>query len=459
MGSGSRRGLGTVVVAGGGASGVLVAAGLLRCGLAVDVVVVEPRRQLGRGAAYSSPHPMHRLNAPAGEMSAHEQLPDHFVRWSGENGAALGRESFAQRGLYGRYLAAVLDEERRGAGRLGGLEHVTGHAVTAWQRPGPAPGLLVGLADGGRIEADTLILALGPPPTRPPWPDDGALATDRRVVADPWAAGALESLSARRVLLVGSGLTMVDVALSLRSSTEGPLVLHARSRHGLVPLAYGSAPIEPWAGRVEPASTARELVRGVRVAADKALLDVDDWRGVVARVRGDVPELWQGLEAGERRRLVRHGLRYWEVHRHRLAPEVARAFGDLVARGAIDVGRGRLRALEAAPSGLRALLAGAGGSELLEVDAVVNCTGPASSYRGVPLVDSLVDSGRAVPDDLGLGLRTDADGALVAASGAPLGGLYAVGWLRRGQLLESTAIPEIRRQVARLVERLAAGGR
>jgi uncharacterized NAD(P)/FAD-binding protein YdhS len=456
MTGGSPRGLGTVVVLGGGAAGALVAAQLLGCGAPVDVVVVEPRRQLGCGVAYSSQHPMHRLNAPACEMSAYEDLPDHFVDWSRDKGAALEPESFAQRGLYGQYLIDVLAEAQGRAGRLSGLEHVVGHAVAALQRSAPGPSLLVGLADGGHIEADAVVLALGPPPTRPPWPEDRALVADRRILADPWAPGALESLAAGRVLLVGSGLTMVDVALQLASGPGATAELHARSRHGLVPLIYGRPPIAPSVARVEAAATARELVRSVRVAADKACLDGDDWRGVVARVRGEVPELWQAMNVDERRRLLRHGLRFWEVHRHRLAPEVGSSFSDLVASGAIDIGRGRLRALEAAPSGLRALLGGGDGPELLEVDAVVNCTGPAVRYGGIPLVDSLVDSGLARPDELGLGLATDAGGALVTASGESFGSMYAVGWIRRGQLLESTAIREIRRQARTLVERLAS---
>jgi len=99
-----------------------------------------------------------------------------------------------------------------------------------------------------------------------------------------------------------------------------------------------------------------------------------------------------------------------------------------------------------------------GRAESLEVARVLNCTGPASDYARVdlPLVASLRAAGWLTPDPLGMGVRTAEDGRLLDRDGAPVDGLWTLGPLRKGDLWESTAIPEIRDQAARLIERLAA---
>ncbi len=415
------------------------------------MIIVEPRARVGNGVAYSTAHPMHRLNAPAGEMSAYEQQPDHFVRWSRRVGAALDAESFADRALFGQYFRDVLADAQERAGPRCGLEHVRDQVVAAIYRPRASASLLVGLADGGHLEADTLILALGPPPTRAPWADDEGLVADQRMIVDPWIPRRLGAATPGRVLLVGTGLTMVDIALQLATTPDSEVRLHARSRHGLLPLRYGQPARRRWGGRLELPGTARELVSTVRVAAAKARLDGADWRNVLAGLRGEAPDLWSALSPEERRRLLRHAGRFYEVHRHRLAPEVASSFSALVTSGTIEIGRGRLQNVEATPTVVRAELRGPRGVEILDVDAVVNCTGPSAGYGGVPVVDRLVESGLARHDEVGLGLDTDSEGALRTGRGDVLGCMYAVGWLRRGGLYESTAIPEIRRQASKLV--------
>jgi len=271
-------------------------------------------------------------------------------------------------------------------------------------------------------------------------------------------AGALERIDARsRVLLVGTGLTMVDVALSLGRAEHGRM-LHARSRHGLVPERHCGSTTTGWEGKVEPATTARELMRSIRVAVNKAEFAGDDWRAVVAGVRRQVPELWSALAVEERRRLCRHALRYWEIHRHRMAPAVVAELDRVRSAGRLDVGRGRLGAIDVSGDKLRAhLTGGEQGDELLEVEAVVNCTGPSGERTGGSrLLTSLIDSGLARADAIGMGVDTDIDGHLVGGDGTVTGHFHVVGSGRRGGLLETTAVPEIRCQAERLAKRLTA---
>ena len=107
-----------VVIVGGGPSGTLTAIQLLRRGgPGLAVTVVEPRADLGRGVAFGTPDPWHRLNVPAVTMSGFVDDPDHFSRWAG-----VPKDRFPDRATYGRYLGTLLDEAR--AGSPVAFEHV-----------------------------------------------------------------------------------------------------------------------------------------------------------------------------------------------------------------------------------------------------------------------------------------------------------------------------------------------
>ncbi|MFN3432504.1 MAG: FAD/NAD(P)-binding protein, partial [Candidatus Sericytochromatia bacterium] len=71
-----------IAILGGGFSGTMVAANLLRRASGpLTVAVVERREALGRGVAYSTTESCHLLNVPAGAMSAWPDEPGHFLDW------------------------------------------------------------------------------------------------------------------------------------------------------------------------------------------------------------------------------------------------------------------------------------------------------------------------------------------------------------------------------------------
>ena len=72
-----------------------------------------------------------------------------------------------------------------------------------------------------------------------------------------------------------------------------------------------------------------------------------------------------------------------------------------------------------------------------------------------PLIGSMLRYGLVASDDLGLGLRTDVDGALVRADGGVEPCMRFIGALRRGDLWETTAVPELRAQALAIATSLA----
>jgi len=93
---------------------------------------------------------------------------------------------------------------------------------------------------------------------------------------------------------------------------------------------------------------------------------------------------------------------------------------------------------------------------MLGIDRVINCTGLHDDYCDSrrPLIRSMIADGSASANDLGLGFRTGANGALVDAAGETSRALFTLGPPRRGELFETTAVPEISSQAEELARHL-----
>lgn len=442
-----------VVIIGGGASGVLAAVRFLSAlRPPAEVVLIESSHGVGRGVAYSTTNPEHVLNVPAGRMSAFPENPGHFVRWlaSREDRPSAHEQTYAPRASYAVYLGEVLDEAERGAAGVR-LDRVNDTALGVAV---DGDTVRVTLASGKTIDASRVVLALG---NLPPHLPLGADLPRDLVVDDPWAAGALESIpSDGDLVIIGTGLTMIDIALALASRHNA--TIHAISRHGLLPHEHPTA--RRWwdfaaDGGRPGAIPLRQLVRRVRVEVARASDAGATWHDVMDTLRPIGAALWQRLSIDDRRRFLRHVRAFWEVHRHRMAPSVAKTFDRLRAEGRVRIYAGRMIDVSAsAGGGLDVAFVPRGGTDSASLHAAVliNATGPASDWRaaGSPLVRSLIDAGVARFDPLGLGLDATPDGILLDIDGKPQPGLLAIGPPLRGVLWETTAVPDIREQARRL---------
>lgn len=443
-----------MAIVGAGLSGTLVAVQLLLQAQApIRITLCERRRPFGKGLAYSTRCGSHRLNVPAGKMSALPGDNGHFLRWLRARDPEAAAHDFVPRSLYGEYLAWLLDETEKTSPALLDRREVEVSELSQERREGP---LLLRFADGTNLEADEVVLAMGNfDPADPPGLSP-SLLENGRYLRDPWSEQAVRGLAPEApVLLIGSGLTAVDVALSLRDAGHrGPI--HAVSRHGLLPQRH--APTIPWTlgfDAEEAPCTARgllALVRGEIARAD------GNWRPVIDALRPLTQAIWGRLPRAERRRFLRHLRAYWEVHRHRMAPEVAAAIEGMAATGQFEVRAARIESLRPSNGGVLVKLRPRGSrrTEELRVDRVLNCTSPNANLRRErdPFVSYLWAAGWIRPDPLGLGLSTAADGAVLDAICRPAERLWAVGPLRRGDLWESSAAPEIRVQAEGLATTL-----
>jgi uncharacterized NAD(P)/FAD-binding protein YdhS len=207
--------------------------------------------------------------------------------------------------------------------------------------------------------------------------------------------------------------------------------------------------------------TVTALLHRVRREVRRAAPQGIDWRPVLDSLRPIIPALWQALPLEERKRFLRHLRPYWEVHRHRVAPEVHRQLEDLRASGQVRTHAGRVVALRQENDQAVATIHVRGKDEQLHlrVSKVINCTGPRSDYSKFqhPLFINLLARGLIDHDPLALGLATEPDGRVLRYGGGAVGWLFTLGAPMKGTLWECTAIPEIRVHAANLAVKLLAG--
>jgi uncharacterized NAD(P)/FAD-binding protein YdhS len=321
----------TVAVIGAGASGTLATTYLLRAAAAartpLRIALIDRYGQHGLGRAYATENPAHLLNSPVDRMSAVAADPAHLARWAAANG--IRPDGFLPRAAFGRYLRELLADAERAAGPTATVARITSDVVGLTYRGSGRPLRLQLAAQAqGRIDADAAVLAIGNQPPAAPF----AVPASPRYIPDPWIPGALDGVAdGSPVVVLGTGLTMLDVAISL-TGAHPQTVVHAVSRHALVPREHQAQPgravqspvLQPpvlQSPVLQPPDLRSVdlpgLIRYVRVAAAQA---PDGWQTVVDALRPHVPGLWQRLSLPDKRLFLRHVARYWEVHRHRWPP-------------------------------------------------------------------------------------------------------------------------------------------
>ena len=451
-----------IAVIGAGFSGVMTAIHLLwRCGSGERVYLVERGARIGPGLAYGTGNPRHLVNVRTENMSAFADEPDHFLRWleaqPAERRAEAGERTiagtFVRRAVFGAYIQDLLCGAIARQDGADNLYLVTDEATAL--RP-VSDGFLLETGSGRSYPVDAVVLALG------------NVGETKQVqpgyVADPWSPAATAPLDpGRPVVMLGTGLSMVDLCLALvEQGFPGPI--HAISRRGLLP--QGHAPSQPWDGLKLDGDDSRSLLtlfRAVRREVRRGAANGSGWRGVVDAVRPHAQSLWVGLSPADKARFVRHVRPWWEVHRHRMAPPVAATIASLRAAGTLTVDAGRIAAIEPAAHGLEVRWRPKGQAEARSILAqrVIDCTGamgnPARS--GDPLIRQLLEERMVRSGTLELGLDCDAWGSVLDAGGRPWSHLFAVGPLTRGALWEITAVPEIRAQTEQVAERALAVAR
>lgn len=324
-----------IVIIGGGFSGAAVAIELLRLAPnGVRVTLLEPRQSPGAGVAYSTAEPTHRINVPAARMQLAGDEEGAFDHWYRHQPAftvdvqALRPDGsvYPQRGQFGRYVAQRFADAAASSG--GRLRHLRDRALAFHQ------GTVT--TDGGlQLKADLLVLAIShPPPSLPAQAE--AWRHHPALIANPWQPGALDAIAPHaRVAVMGTGLTMADTVATLdRLGHRSSIV--AFSRHGLLSRGNLSGAGATWPGDYQQGSL-RQRLRQIRLDVAYAAQQGLSWQVVLDAVRQQGQRIWQALSVADRQRFLRHLRHYWDVHRYRVAPQVAEVLEARQRTGILQV--------------------------------------------------------------------------------------------------------------------------
>ncbi|MDR3467869.1 MAG: FAD-dependent oxidoreductase [Xanthobacteraceae bacterium] len=443
------------IIIGGGASGVLLAYQLLQHPASdFRVTLIEKRADIGRGLAYHTGNLEHLLNVRAANMSALPDDPDHFWRWISAREATRplcpDPFCFVPRRIYGDYIASLIEPLMSDRGAPPRLAIVQDECVSVGQ--GPA-GVTVAVAGGATHAGDFAIFATGhdaanagPVPHANPWTSPSAAGVDRDAT----------------VLILGTGLTMVDYVLSLLSEGHRGGII-ALSRRGLMARPHRRVDPERIAEADVPfGASISVLLRWLRHRIDLHVAAGGDWRGVIDAIRPFSQRLWGELPQASRRRFLEHARAWWDVHRHRMAPEVEARVAQALASGRVSAMAAKVTGVAPNPAGALVHYRRRGESVVasVQVGAIVDCTGLVRDPRATsnPAIRSLLEQGLARVDPLRIGIETGPDCAIIDRNGVASPRLFAVGPLTRAAFWEIIAIPDIRTQCAELAARLVDGG-
>ncbi|MGC5700995.1 FAD/NAD(P)-binding protein [Pseudomonas sp. NFXW11] len=457
-----------ILIVGGGLSGALLAAQLLRLPGQRRILVIEPRSELGRGEAYSAVELGHTLNGNAARMSVDPDNADDLTQWLTQHIAGGGwpeskcqpvpiSELFPPRGLFGGYVQQRLAEaQARGRQWGSSVMHVRAEAVDLESF---TDGVLLTLDDGRQLRGAHGVLATGMfPAARTAQIQSSGL---NAAALDPWDVQAMSRLDpAATVLIIGSGLTMVDAVVSLeQAGHRGPIEVF--SRHGLLPHVRRQPPAwEDFLGADPSLRSPRQLLREVRRQCQAALDQGIDWQAPLDTVRVHIGRLWSQATDFQRRQFVRHVRPWWESHHHRSPPLSAELVARLHEEGRLRVHAASYQGLAPAEQGrlaIRMRYRGSPDSVRVPGDALINSSGIEYDWRRVarPLPRQLLARGLVQPGPLALGISADPDGAVHNALGQASTRLFAMGPPLRGLWWESTAVTDVALQAKALAARLA----
>ena len=439
----------SIIIVGGGASGVVLAAHLLKSpNPDLRVTLIEKRPHFGQGIAYSTLLSAHVLNVSAAGMSAYADDPGNFLRWLQERGLLDQEQTpqtpfYAPRSIYARYLRELLDEleaREQPTGRLR-LIHEESLSITP-----TASGVEVALANGTSVVAHLAVLATG---------HDEQPAQGHAVRMGSEADTPLDPQS--RVMVLGTGLSMVDAFLALEQrGHEGEIV--AVSRRGLLPSPHRKGnPIKLDVADIPLGTQLSYFVGWFRNLIRENQKAGVDWRDVVDGLRPFNQRIWQNWPASAKRRFVEHTKAWWDIHRHRMAPEVYAKVTEAVQSGRIRLVAGRVVGI--VPGKAFTVDVQSRHSQLVETfeaARIYDCSGIVRdiSTSSNSVVRSLVDRRLARPDPMRIGLDVSPNCEIIASDGTVSRKILAVGPLTRGTFFEIDAIPDIRVQCARLSKQL-----
>ncbi len=443
-----------IAIVGAGASGTITAIQLLReLNVKAKIFLIEKKPEaVYRGAAYSSKLVYEPLNVITGRMNIFNHLPDDFYNWLKENKQTeqeeeITKETYVSRRWFGDYMTARI-KEAAAQSAFAELK-VVNTELRDVNYDAASDNYRLLLLNTEVINADYLIFATGNETPADVVSREEVMALGKNYISNPWLGNTLDQVKpSDDVLIIGTGLTMVDHAVSLyKQNHQGNI--YCLSRNGYLPLEHTA--IQTFTVDIaEEPKDVYELLRLIKTKIADAGNQNVEWQNVLDAIRPHTPRLWKSLNTDSKKYFLKRLKTYWEIHRHRMPTASANAIKQMQANGQLVLLMGNIIGTEFKDDKVvfKYFTKKLSKPESLSVDFVINCTGPSGDYYKCDnvLIKNLLDKGWMNQDELKLGVRTGSRGEIIKENGVVLQNAFAVGPLRKAMEWESTAMREIRTQ-------------
>jgi uncharacterized NAD(P)/FAD-binding protein YdhS/uncharacterized RmlC-like cupin family protein len=454
----------TIAIIGGGFSGTLLATHLLSSDFDVPtrVILIDRSPRFSRGFAYSTSNRFHLLNVPAQNMSAFPNDPNHFLNWAQKRDQSITPRSFVPRMFYGEYLETIL--HRANLDKKPNIKFIrlNDEAIDIEDLKNNEGQIL--LESGKKFKANKIILATGNYfPKNPKIKNEEFYSSDF-YVKDPWSSKALQNLNdTADLLFIGTGLTMVDKAIELKAKGHKGTI-YALSRHGLLPSTHklDLEPIEmSYEALIEKSKQSNfsivDILHDIKTKI-RHLDNSENWRQVIDKLRPHVQILWQSLTDRDKQRFLVRLRPLWDIHRHRMAPEISLMLQSMISESQLKIHAGKILEYkineETKKVEISYLDRVSKEVKIITASRVLNCSGLEFDFCQIedPLLNKLLNDGTIKPDSLSLGFEASTEGALIDKNSKTSEVLFTLGPALKGKLWETTAVPEIRNQAYKLAE-------
>ncbi len=410
-----------VAVIGAGFSGLMTAVHLsANAGFQISLTGTE--NDFGKGVAYTLENDAFLLNVPAVAMGAFPDKPEDFYNWLKSQQYQYEEADFVPRRLYGEYLLSVLDSARKNAKS----DFTAVRKKVSSVHKSSEDKLQVIYEDSSSDSFDLIVLALGFP-------------RQKFSLLNPHQESSYADIkSAQSIALVGSGLTAVDVIERCRQEGyKGHIHVISRSARFPHPHAKSTAPADGIEADLKISTgenlrtVARKLRKTIRKYGIEAALDP---------LRAVTNSIWCAFSDKDKQIFYRHLESRWNRVRHRMPPKGYEYIQSLIKEGRLIQHAGSFNSVDE-DSKCTVFFTKNKTESSISVDKAFDCRGPSPSARHHPLVQQMAADNLLKIGALGRGIETDLAGKV------PESDIYVVGPYRREQLLESTAVRELRQQV------------
>ena len=431
-----------VTIVGGGASGILLAINLMRkSSKKITINIIEKDKEnFITGIAYSTKELCHLLNVRASGMSLFSEDGEHFYNWLISNGYTYTKDDFVPRMIFGKYLKdtyhllkTITNSE---------TNEIFDECINI-----DIDNSEVILKSGTKVKSDKIVLALGH--ISPSETNTLRNIDYSKYHRSPWNSDLYDKIEKDEdILLIGSGLTADDITLSLISKGHSGKI-YSISRNGKQPIIHQ---------HYEKYSSFFEEIRDKDVNTVFSIVKEHIKRsknplGVIDSLRPHNQIIWQQFSKNDKERFLRHINPLWNTIRHRKPTQNGERLQELVDKGQLIYLKGRISDFAISDNIIRIEYQTKEYIKNLSVNTIINCIGPESSYKRIemPLLKNLFSSGviRSNESDMSISVK---NWRVISNNSISQENLYAIGPLLKGELFESTAIPEIRVQAEKLSE-------